>query len=300
MSTLPSNVDPQTLPAAPLHLALPKGRMQEGVFRLLEDAGVSVRTGARGYRPTVGLAATEAKLLKPQNIVEMLDAGSRDVGFAGADWVAEKGADLVEVLDLGLDPVRVVAAAPVSLLDAAGRLPDRPLVVASEYAALTAAWVATQGIEARFVRSYGATEVLPPEDADLIVDNTATGATLAANGLRIVGEVMRSSTRLYASQDAWSDPARRRRISDLVLVLRSVLEARRRVMVEVNVSSADLEQVVGILPCMREPTVSALHASAGFAVKAAIPRERLPVVLPAVRAAGGTDIVVSALAQIVP
>jgi len=300
MSTFPTNLAPSTITAAPLHLALPKGRMQEGVFQLLRDAGVSVRIGARGYRPTVGLAATEAKLLKPQNIVEMLDAGSRDLGFAGADWVAEKGAELVEVLDLGLDPVRVVAAAPVSLLDAEGRLPTRPLVVASEYAALTLRWVAEQGIDARFVRSYGATEVLPPEDADLIVDNTATGATLAANGLRIVGEVMRSSTRLYASQTAWTDPARRQRIADLALVLRSVLEARRRVMVEVNVGPDDLDQVVDILPCMREPTVSRLHASSGFAVKAAVPRERLPDVIPAVRAAGGTDIVVSALSQLVP
>lgn len=300
MSTLPAALETPSTTVAPLHLALPKGRMQEGVFRLLRDAGVSVRTGARGYRPTVGLAATEAKILKPQNIVEMLDAGSRDLGFAGADWVAEKGAELVEVLDLGLDPVRVVAAAPVALLDAAGRLPARPLVVASEYAALTQRWVAEQGIDGRFVRSYGATEVLPPEDADLIVDNTATGATLAANGLRIVGEVMRSSTRLYASQAAWADPARRQRIEDLALVMRSVLEARRRVMVEVNVAAGDLERVVDILPCMREPTVSALHAAAGFAVKAAVPRDRLPVVLPAVRAAGGTDIVVSALAQIVP
>ena len=300
MSTLPSPLSPATTALAPLHLALPKGRMQEGVFTLLRDAGVAVRTGARGYRPTVGLAATEAKLLKPQNIVEMLDAGSRDLGFAGADWVAEKGADLVEVLDLALDPVRVVAAAPVGLLDEAGRLPRRPLVVASEYASLTTRWVEEQGIDARFVRSYGATEVLPPEDADLIVDNTATGATLVANGLQIVGEVMRSSTRLYASQQAWADPLRRRRIEDLSLVLRSVLEARRRVMVEVNVAPPDLERVVAILPCMREPTVSALHAAAGFAVKAAVPRDALPTVLPAVRAAGGTDIVVSSLAQLVP
>jgi ATP phosphoribosyltransferase len=300
MSTFDDTPETVRDAVATLHLALPKGRMQEGVFQLLRDAGVFVQTGARGYRPTVGLAATEAKLLKPQNIVEMLDAGSRDLGFAGADWVAEKGADLVEVLDLGLDPVRVVAAAPISLLDADGRLPSRPLVVASEYAALTERFVAERGLDARFVRSYGATEVLPPEDADLIIDNTATGATLAANGLRIVGEVMRSSTRLYASQAAWADPARRQRIEDLVLVLRSVLEARQRVMVEVNVGADDLEQVVRILPCMREPTISRLHATSGFAVKAAVPRDRLPEVIPAVRAAGGTDIVVSSLSQLVP
>jgi ATP phosphoribosyltransferase len=286
--------DPETL-----HLALPKGRMKDGVFALLEDAGVRIHIGARGYRPTVGLPDTEAKLLKPHNIVEMLDAGTRDVGFAGADWVREKQVDLVEVLDLGLDPVRVVAAAPTELL-VDGQLPKRPLRVASEYARLTTEWVEQAGIDATFVRSYGATEVFPPEDADLIVDNTATGATLAANGLEIVGEVMRSSTRLYASRAAWASPGKRARIEDLRLVLQSVLEARKRVMVEVNVTADQLAAVVDILPCMREPTVSQLHGSSGFAVKAAVPRKELPTLIPAVRAAGGTDIVVSALAQIVP
>ena len=295
MSTFPTNLAPSTITAAP-HLALPKGRMQEGVFRCCEMPGLG-RIGARGYRPRSGWRPP-SRLLKPQNIVEMLDAGSRDLGFAGADWVAEKGAGWSRC-STSTGPVRVVAAAPVSLLDAEGRLPARPLVVASEYAALSSMGCRA-GHRARFVRSYGATEVLPPEDADLIVDNTATGATLAANGLRIVGEVMRSSTRLYASQTAWTDPARRQRIADLALVLRSVLEARRRVMVEVNVGPDDLDQVVDILPCMREPTVSRLHASSGFAVKAAVPRERLPDVIPAVRAAGGTDIVVSSLSQLVP
>ncbi len=287
-------------PSSLLRLGLPKGRMQEGVSALLRDAGIAVRLGARGYRPTVGLDQTETKLLKPQNVVEMLHAGTRDVGFAGADWAAELDAELVEVLDLGLDPVRVVVAAPTSLLDAQGRLPRRPLVVASEYERLTRQWVARAGLDATFVRSYGATEVFPPEDADIIVDNTATGATLVANGLQIVDEVMTSSTRLFASQAAWADPERRARIEDLRLVLDSVLQARRRVMVEVNVSADQLEALVAILPCMREPTVSALHAASGYAVKAAVPRAVLPTLIPAVRAVGGTDIVVSVLSQIVP
>lgn len=287
-------------PLPTLRLALPKGRMQDGVFALLREAGVAVQLGARGYRPTVGLPAAETKLLKPQNVVEMLHFGTRDAGFAGADWVAELDARLVEVLDLGLDPVRLVAAAPVALLDDQDRLPTRHLTVASEYERLTAAWITRAGLDASVVRSYGATEVFPPEDADLIVDNSATGATLAANGLRIVGEVMRSSTRLYASQAAWADPARRARIEDLALLLRSVLDARKRVMVEVNIGADRLEALVQILPCMREPTVSRLHGDAGFAVKVAVPREQLPTLIPAVKAAGGTDIVVSALAQLVP
>ncbi|NOZ94132.1 MAG: ATP phosphoribosyltransferase, partial [Acidobacteria bacterium] len=251
-----------------LRLALPKGRMNRGVVDLLADAGIRLTETVRSYRPAVDLPGLEVKLLKPQNIVEMLHAGSRDVGFAGADWVAELDGELVELLDTGLDPVRVVAAAPAGLLED-GRLPAGELVVASEYERLTREWIAAQGLAARFVRSYGATEVFPPEDADLIVDNTATGATLAANGLVIVGELMRSSTRLYAHPAALGDPGRRTAVDELVLLLRSVLEARRRVMVEVNVTAARLEELLAVLPCMREPTISRLAGESGFAVKAA-------------------------------
>jgi len=284
---------------ATLRLALPKGRMQAGIFQLMSDSGLPVRAGSREYRPTLPLADVEAKILKPQTIVEMLHLGRRDLGFAGADWVAELGAELVEVLDTGLDPVQLVAAAPRDLL-VNGALPARPLVVASEYARLTKAWIARNAIDATFVRSFGATEVFPPDDADCIVDNTATGATLAANGLAIVDTLMRSSTRLYAHPAALDVPEKRANVERIVMLLRSVIEARTRVMVEVNVSAADLEAVVAALPCMREPTIAMLHHGAGYAVKAAVPRAKLPMVIPEIKARGGTDIVVSALGQIVP
>jgi len=278
-----------------LRLGLPKGRMEAGVLSLLSDAGIHVRPGggARGYRPDVSLPETEAKLLKPQNVVEMLAAGSRDAGFAGADWVAELQADVIELLDTELDQVQIVAAAP-------GELPDRRVVVASEYERLARAWIADRRLAADFVRSYGATEVFPPEDADVIVDNTATGATLEANGLRVIDVLLQSSTRLYANPRALDDAARRRRIEDLVLLLRSVLDARRRVMLEVNASAECLDAVVAALPAMRRATVSPLFGNNGYAVKAAVPRDALPRVIPAVKAAGGTDVVVSRLAQIVP
>lgn len=282
-----------------IHLALPKGRIEEGVFSLLADSGIKLRSGPRGYRPVTSVEGFEVKLLKPQNIVEMLNAGSRDVGFAGADWVAEKAADLIELLDTGLDPVRVVAAAPESLL-VDGRLPSRHLVVASELENLATAWIASEGLDATLVRSYGATEVFPPEDADVIVDITATGDTLAANGLVIIDELMTSSTRLYASRNAVDTPSKKVAIDGLVLSLRSVLEARGRVMVELNVSPRDVEEVIEILPCMREPTIATLHGSEGLAVKAAVPRSELPGLIPLLKTRGATDIVVSKLEQIVP
>lgn len=283
-----------------IRLALPKGRMQRGVEDLLAGAGIRVITGARVYRPSLSIPGFEVKLLKPHNIVEMLHLGSRDIGFAGADWVDELGANLVELLDTGLDPVRLVAAAPRDLLLPDGTLPARHLVVASEYERLTKRWIQLRGIDATVVRSYGATEVFPPEDADCIVDNTATGATLKANGLSIVDELMKSSTRLYAHPSALDDVARRRVIEDFVLLVRSVMEARRRVMVEINVPADRLEELIAILPCMREPTISQLHGEGGYAVKAAVPREQLPALIPLLKARGGADVVVTQLAQIVP
>lgn len=294
---------------AELHLALPKGRMQQGVLELIREAGISIGASDRGYRPRLGLDNVECKLLKPRAIVEMLRLGRRDVGFAGADWVeeasasGERGDRPVEVLDTGLDPVRLVVAAPASSLED-GRLRASAgdgggLIIASEYVALTERWISQQDLGASVMRSYGATEVLPPEDADAVVDNVATGATLAANGLLVFGEVMRSSTRLYASRSAMDDAAKRRRIEDFAVLLDSVLQARRRVLVEVNVSADRLEAVVEALPCMRQPTVSPLHGQSGYAVKAAVPRDRLAAVIGDLRQAGGTDVIVTNPQQIV-
>ena len=281
-----------------VQIALPKGRMFEKLKLLLSDAGCPILNRARDYRVQLALEGFSAKLLKPQGIVEMLAARRRDIGFAGADWVAELNADLVPLLDTELDPVDIVAAAPESLLEN-GRLPERPLVIASEYAQITQRWIRESNIEGKFVRSWGATEVLPPEDADCIVDNTATGSTLRANRLQIVDTIMTSSTRLYASPWVLDDVEKRQRIEDLVMVLKAVLDARKRVMLEFNLDSQRLETVLPLLPAMREPTIARLQSDAGVAVRAAVPKATLTSLLPVIKNAGGTDIVVSRIDQIV-
>jgi ATP phosphoribosyltransferase len=301
---------------AVLELGLPKGRMQAEVLKLMADAGLPVKSDDRGYRPTVGATVSEAdgeawkgfahaprfdaKFLKPQNIVEMIDLGSRDVGFAGADWTAELGSSAVELLDTGLDPVRIVVAAPVALLENGKLQARKGYVVASEYETITREWMARNAPDARFVRSYGATEVFPPEDADIIVDNCATGSTLKANGLAIIDVVMKSSTRLYASKKAMADPAKREGAESLSLLIGSVLEARRRVMIEVNVPASRLAELTEILPFMKSPTVSPLKGGEAFAVRVAAPRSVLAGLIPEIKRRGGSDIVVSELSQLVP
>lgn len=297
-----------------MELGLPKGRMQAEVLKLMADAGVPVKADERGYRPQVGESGQggpeqngrgeapsySAKFLKPQNIVEMIDLGSRDLGFAGADWTRELGSGAVELLDTALDPVRIVVAAPQTLLEN-GRLPPRKgLRIASEYEALTRQWMAKNAPDAVFVRSYGATEVFPPEDADIILDNCATGSTLKANGLAIIDEVMKSSTRLYASKAAMADPAKKEAAESLALLLGSVLEARRRVMIEVNVPGSRLAELIEALPYMKSPTVSPLRGGQDFAVKVAAPKSSLAALIPEIKKRGGTDIIVSQLSQLVP
>ena len=287
-----------------LRLALPKGRMQNGVLSLLRECGIQIAESNRSYRPTVSLRNVETKILKPHNIVEMLLAGSRDVGFAGKDWICElcdgPGVNKpVEILDTGLDPVQLVAAAPKDLL-IQGRLPNQHLRVASEYERLTLGWIGAMNLDACFVKANGATEVFPPEDADLIVDNTATGSTLAANDLVIIDQLMRSSTRLYASQTAYDDPLKRQRIQDLKLLLDSVLQGRARRMIEVNVAADDLDAVIAVIPAMQKPTVSSLFGESGFAVRAAVFSNELPTVIPRIKSHGGRDIVVTTINQIVP
>ncbi len=281
-----------------LRLALPKGRMQNGIGQLLADAGLPLLSGKRSYRPDLGREDLEVKVLKPQNAVRMLAEGSRDLGFAGADWVAELDADIVELLDTELDPVRLVVAAPPELLEE-GRLPERPLRLAGEFERLCGNWIAESGRDLRFVRAYGATEVFPPEDADAICDLVQSGATLRANGLVEVETILSSSTRLFASRQALEDPAKASAIQDFTMLLRSVLDARRRVMLELNCATEALERITVALPCMREATVAGLAGGRGFAVKAAVPRESLSELIPQLKRLGGSDLIVTNLCQIV-
>ena len=144
--------------------------------------------------------------------------------------------------------MRIVAASPDANIMAKGGLGGRTIIVASEYEQLTRRWLEKRGVPFTFLRAYGATESLPPEDADVIVDNAATGATLKANQLEVFDSLLNSTTRLYASKAAWADPAKRARIEELAVLLRSVLDARKRALITFNCSVERLESILAFLP----------------------------------------------------
>ncbi len=286
-----------------IRIALPKGRIFKRVEALLDDCGLPLRKAERAYRPDVDDERFVLKILKAQNIARLVELGSHDLGFTGHDWVKETSADVVELYDLGFDPVRVVVAAPRGTEIATLRALPR-VVVVSEYERLTRHWLETQGLTYHFVRSYGATEVFPPEDADLIVDNTATGETLVKNGLAILETVLHSTTRLIANREALDDPEKRRVIDELLLLVRAVMDARARVILEMNIDDERLAQLMLRLPAMRSPTVSPLYAAEGtrkaWAVKVAVRRAEVARLVPELKRLGATDILETAIRKVIP
>lgn len=282
-----------------LKMTVPTGRMQDKVLSLLKGLGIQFNQESRSYRPTSSDASIEGKFLKAQNIPNLVALGRHDCGFAGYDWIVEQQADVVELLDLGFDPVRIVVAAPENLDLESMAKKERPLVLASEYKQLAETYIKERNLNAIFVRTYGATEALPPEDADLIIDNTATGATLVSNRLCVIDQIMRSTTRFICSREALQNETKRRKLEELTMLMKSSLAARNKVLLEMNVDKEDFERIVKNLPCMKSPTVSELYQGSGYAVKIAVDKSEVPGLIPRLVAWGARDILEYKLEKIV-
>lgn len=279
-----------------LRILIPKGRIFDNVGRLFAEAGFPISLSDRTYRPSLGAAWLDAKIMKPQNVGELLELGSHDVGFTGIDWIKESGADVEEVLDLGFDKVRIVAAVPQDYDE--DKLKSKKLVVATEYVNIAGEWLKSSGYEYQVLRTYGATEVFPPDDADMIIDNTSTGQTLKDNGLRIIGTLLESSTRFVASRSALDNKEKRARIEELAMLFRAVMDGRDRVMLEMNIPKEYFESLAS-LPSMRSPTVATLYGEAGFAVKIAVKKHDVPDIIPKLKKIGAIDIVEYDLRKVV-
>lgn len=280
-----------------LSILIPKGRIFDNVSRLFSEAGFPFTLTDRTYRPELGADWMESKIMKPQNVGELLELGSHDAGFTGIDWIKESGADVQEILDLGFDKVRIVAAVPDDYDEE--KLRSRKLVVATEYVNLAGEWLKNSGYSYRTLRTFGATEVFPPDDADMIIDNTSSGRTLKDNGLKIVGTLLESSTRFVASRRALENAEKKSRIEELAMLFRAVLDARERVMLEMNIPKEQFESLAS-LPAMRSPTVAPLYGDAGFAVKIAVKKCEVPDIIPKLKKLGAVDIVEYDLRKVVP
>ena len=277
-----------------LKILLAKGRIYESVYALLNDVGISIHLPDRTYFPTTNQEDLAFQVVKPQITSALLAQNKADVGFSGKDWVYENGVEneVVEIMDLGFDPVRIVAAIPET--KDYEKLLNGKVTIATEYQALTKKYIESKKIDGTIFRTWGTSEgfVQDTEDAmaQILIDNTSTGSSLRANRLKIVDTLMESSTRMYASKAAMADPAKKQKIMELKMLFEAVLAARSRVMLEMNVSKANFDALIKGIPSMKSPTVSPLFGDDGYAVKIAVKKSEVPVLLPKLQQLGATDI----------
>lgn len=285
---------------------IPKGSLERATLDLFDAADLTVRRSSdRDYHAVIDDPRIDrVRFLRPQEIPSYVEQGLFDFGITGRDWITETGADVASLGELRYskatsEPVRVVLAVPASVgwRDVAD-LPDG-VRISTEFPGLTRKFLEERGVKAVVIPSYGATEAKVPDIVDAIVDLTETGASLQRNGLRILDTLLTSYTELIANHGAHSDRAKREAMEDVALLLRGAIKARGNVLVKLNVSAADLEAVTSILPAMSSPTITSLARGDMHAVEAVVPKRGVNTLIPALKAAGGRDILEIPISKIV-
>src|SRR5438309_2154465 len=286
-----------------LRLGVPAGSLQEATGELFRKAGYKITFASRSYYPAIDDPEIHCTLIRAQEMARYVQDGSLDCGLAGHDWILENDAKVVELAELVFSkvskrPVRWVLAVPndspvQSVKDLQGKR------IATEVVSLTRRWLAQHSVEAQVEFSWGATEVKPPRLADAIVEVTETGSSLRANNLRIVCDLLQSTTRFIANQKAYADPWKKEKIDDLVLMLRGVMAAEGKVGLMMNVRTSNLDAVLKILPALKGPTVSALSDPTYVAVNTIIDESIVRHIVPQLKQAGASGIVEYPLSKII-
>jgi ATP phosphoribosyltransferase len=242
-------------------------------------------------------------MIRAQEMARYVEDGVLDAGLTGRDWVIENDAQVVTVADLiyakqSFGKVRWVLAVPEnSPVQSVTDLQNK--IIATELVGATKKYLAAHGVKAKVEFSWGATEVKPPVLADAIVEVTETGSSLRANKLRIVDTVMESNTQLVANRESWVDPWKRRKLEDIKLLLDGAINALGKVGLMLNVNRANLAAVLGVLPALKNPTVSPLSDGDWLAVNTILDESTVRVIIPRLKEAGAQGIVEYPLNKIV-
>jgi len=284
---------------------LPKGSLERATFELFDAADLGVvRSSAVDYKASIDdPRVDEVRILRPQEIAGYVEEGLFDLGITGRDWVEETGAQVESLGELQYskatsNPVKVVVAvAGDSDVQSVADLSDG-VRVTSEYPEMTRRFFAERGVDADVRLSYGASEAKIPDIADCVVDITETGRALRAAGLRVIDTILTSYTEVVVNKESFADPAKRKAMNQLMTLLGGALEARGKVLLKVNVAAAQRDEVLGVLPSAKSPTVNQL-ANGDYAIETVVEKRGINVLIPALRDAGGTDLLEIPITKIV-
>ena len=286
-----------------LKIGFPKGSLQEATFSILKKAGWEFEVNSRSYMPSSDDDEIDALLVRPQEIPRYVEDGILDAGLTGKDWIESSGADVVEAADFlysksTLKPIRVVVAVKndsdfKTIKDLQGKR------ISTEYVDLAKRWLETNGVSANVEFSWGACEVKVPELADAIIVNTETGSSLRAHELRILETILESTPRLIANKTSWEDPWKRNKIEDMALLLQGAINAEQLVGLKMNVPVEKLEEIMGILPALKTPTLSPLSDKGWMAAEIVIEEKVSRDLIPKLKRAGAEGLVEYPLNKVV-
>ncbi len=287
-----------------LKIGIPKGSLQEPTINLFKKAGYKIQTSNRSYYPTIDDEEIEIMLLRPQEMALYVEKNIIDIGLAGRDWIIECQTDVVEVAEFAYSrstnqPTRwVLAVAEESTIQSVKDLEGK--IIFTELVESTKKYLAKNGVNAEVNFSHGATEVKIPHLCQAIVELTETGSSLRANQLRIVDTVMESVTTMVANKKSWENEWKKTKIENLKMLLAGALKAEGKVGLKMNIESKQLDELVAILPSMRNPTISSLSQDGWCAVETVIDKHICRDLIPRLRRIGAEGIIEYSLNKVIP
>lgn len=282
---------------------LPKGSLEEATIKLFAKAGWNIRKSSRSYKPSIDDEEIEGRFVRSQEISRYVDHGYFDVGLCGYDWIVENGSDVVEVCDLIYSRASnrpsywVLAVPEASEIKTVEDLQGKR--IATEVVNLTRRFLEDKGVEAEVEFSWGATEVKVPDMVDAIVDLTETGNSLVANKLRIVDTLLKTNTKLIANKQSWENPIKRQKIENIAMMLEAALEATDKVGLKLNAPKANLEEILSILPALRNPTVNRLSDEGWSAIEVILSESNVRDIVPKLKQMGAEGIIEYPLNKVV-
>ena len=282
-----------------LRLAVPnKGRLVEPTLRLLHDAGLVFEEHDRSLVARVQNFDLDILFVRTNDVIEFVGDGVADLGITGVDLLSESGVDLPTVRDLGFGRCRLAAAVPTdsayrTIEDLAG------LRIATAHPNTTRRFFADRGVAVDVVPISGAVEVAPRLGlAEAIVDLVSTGSTLVMNGLRQVGDVLASEAILVANPKA--HPSRAGELAAIDAMLGAVLAARGRKYLMMNAPASRLAELEDLLPGLESPSVIPLAHAGMIAIHAVVGADEVWGLLPRLKAAGASGILVLPIEKVLP
>lgn len=283
-----------------VRIALPnKGRVYEPIMELFEGAGLHIIDHSERslFAKTVD---DEITLLfaRSRDIPEYVENGAADLGITGEDFVQESGASVETLLDMGFGRADIIVAVPEdSDIDTLEKLEGKK--VATEFPEVTKKFFDSKNIDVHVVEVSGATEITPHIGvADAIVDLTSSGTTLSINHLKVIAHVMRTTQRLIANKESYAKDGRK--ISEITRALESVIEAKGKRYLMMNVPVSALDVVKKKLPGMSGPTVMKVESSSPMcAVHAVVHEKDIYKVINDLKDVGARDILIVPIERIV-